>query len=213
MKLLEFEEVSCESPKQAVIWLHGLGADGYDFVPIAQELNLPDTDFIFPHAPTRPITINNGMQMRGWYDIASLERFEQEDKAGMLVARDQIENLIELQLAKGLKAENIILAGFSQGGVMALFCGLSYPQKISKIIALSCYLPMRGEFDQFAADANKTTPIFMAHGTFDPIVHYQYGDSSARLLQAKGYDVTWKSYPMQHQVCADEIIDIRKFLV
>lgn len=209
---LDVETIDCENPKQLIVWLHGLGADGHDFMPVAHELNLPGTNFIFPHAPIRPITLNGGMQMRGWYDIASLERFEQEDEQGMLAMRDQLNVLLEQQIKAGFKSEEITLAGFSQGGVMALLAALSYPEKLKGVIALSCYLPMHQKLPEYASAANKDVPIFMAHGTLDPVVTYEFGEKSAEFLKAQGYAVDWHSYAMQHQVCPQEIDDLKQFL-
>ncbi len=209
---IDFETIACEQAKYLIIWLHGLGADGHDFMPIAEALNLPDTQFIFPHAPMRPITLNQGMVMRGWYDIASLDRFEQEDEAGMLETRKAIDELINAQIEAGFKSENITIAGFSQGGVMALLAGLSCPHKLRSIVALSCYLPLNKKLQAYASPQNKNTPIFMAHGTLDPVVQYDFGERSAKHLKDDGFDVAWHSYVMQHQVCPDEIADIKEFL-
>jgi phospholipase/carboxylesterase len=199
----------------AVIWLHGLGADGSDFVPIVSELELPDAlniRFIFPHAPVRPITINQGYRMRGWYDITSLDVANRDDEAGIVESSAILTRLCDEQLALGIVAERIIVAGFSQGGAIALYTGLRYARTLGGIMALSTYLPMQQRLDQEAAVANRDTPIFMAHGLHDDVVATQFGLQTRALLQQRGYRVQWHEYAMGHSVCIEEINDISNWL-
>lgn len=201
--------------KRTIIWLHGLGADGSDFVPIVPELNLPATmgvRFVFPHAPNMPITINNGYEMRAWYDIASLSIDGNVDEAGIAKSRTFVTQLIKNELARGIKTENIILAGFSQGAVIALATGLCYPQRLGGLLALSGYLSLTEEALQNAGTANQHTPLFIGHGTDDPVVPYALGQSAYTRLKQKGYTVEWNSYPMSHSVCAAEISDIGQWI-
>ena len=217
--LLETIEVETgKNPTAAVIWMHGLGADGNDFVPVVNELGLsgtPATRFVFPHAPMRPVTINNGHVMRAWYDVSlgDLEgKSRRADAVGVHESQEQINALIEREGKRGVAAGKIVLAGFSQGGAIALHTGLRYPEKLAGIMALSTYLPLADSLLQEAAAANKTTPIFMAHGTFDPVVPLMMGTGSMTFMASLGYRVEWKQYPMQHSVCAEEIEDIAKWL-
>jgi len=199
----------------AVIWLHGLGADGSDFVPIVSELKLPDAlniRFIFPHAPLRPITINQGYRMRGWYDITSLDIAERDDEAGIVESSAMLTRLCDEQLALGVAAERIIVAGFSQGGAIALHAGLRYARTLGGIMALSTYLPMQQRLQQEATAANRDTPIFMAHGLHDDVVATQFGLQTRALLQQQGYRVQWHDYAMGHSVCMEEINDISDWL-
>lgn len=199
----------------SVIWLHGLGADGYDFEPIVPQLGLAQAPvrFIFPHAPERPITLNNGYVMRGWYDIRSLDAINrQEDAAGTRDSEQQLVELIRAERDKGIAAERIILAGFSQGGAMVLHTGLRYTERLGGIMALSCYLPLVEQFDDERHGANADTPIFMAHGQQDPVVAYAYGLQSRQHLESFGYKIQWHDYPMQHSLCAEEIEDIAAWL-
>ncbi|HEB54970.1 MAG TPA: carboxylesterase [Gammaproteobacteria bacterium] len=203
---------------RAVIWLHGLGASGHDFEPIVPELRLPQNPgihFIFPHAPHLPVTINAGMVMPAWYDIYSLEADAREDELGIKHSEQLIRTLIETELQRGVKAEHIILAGFSQGGVMALYTGLRFTPMLGGILALSCYLPLAAslmaEADQ-ARLASCDLPIFQAHGLHDPVVPYSLGETSRNHLQQMGYHPEWHSYPMQHSLCEKEIRDIRDWL-
>ena len=218
-KLLETIEIGTgKNPSASVIWMHGLGADGNDFVPIVNELDLsgtPPTRFVFPHAPKRPVTINNGFVMRAWYDISfgDLEgNSRRADAAGVRESQEQIHALIERELKRGVAARRIVLAGFSQGGAMALHTGLRYPEKLAGIMALSTYLPLAESLALEAAAANKATPIFMAHGTFDPVVPLVMGAGSMTFLAGLGYKVEWKQYPMQHSVCPEEMEDIGAWL-
>lgn len=199
----------------AVIWLHGLGADGSDFVPIVSELKLPDAlniRFIFPHAPLRPITINQGYRMRGWYDITSLDIANRDDEAGIVESSAMLTRLCDQQLAQGIAATRIIVAGFSQGGAIALHAGLRYAHTLGGIMALSTYLPMQQRLQQESTAANRNTPIFMAHGLHDDVVATQFGQQTRALLQQQGYRVQWHDYAMGHSVCMEEINDISNWL-
>ena len=198
--------------------MHGLGADGNDFVPVVNELDLsgaPATRFVFPHAPMRPVTINNGFVMRAWYDVSfgDLEgQSRRADEKGVRESQAQITALIEREARRGVAAEHLVLAGFSQGGAIALQTGLRHPQKLAGVMALSTYLPLADSLLQEAAPANKATPIFMAHGTYDPLVPLMMGAGSMTLLTGLGYAVEWRQYPMPHSVCPEEIEDIGEWL-
>jgi phospholipase/carboxylesterase len=203
------------SPTASVIWLHGLGADGNDFVPIVPELNLPDSlgiRFIFPHAPERPVTCNGGYVMRAWYDIYSLDNLDKEDHEGMRDAQHIVESLIQQEMDRGMAAQRIILMGFSQGGAVALYSGLRFSQRLGGIGALSTYLPLADMLTDEKHSANADIPIFMAHGQFDPVVRYALGESSCQALQQRGYPMEWHRYPMEHSVCLEEIRDIGHWL-
>lgn len=217
--LLETIELeTTPNPTAAVIWMHGLGADGNDFVPIVNEIDLagaPGIRFIFPHAPTRPVTINNGYVMRAWYDIAfgDLEgKTRKADEKGVRESQAQIGQLIAREMSRGIATGKIVLAGFSQGGAIALHTGLRYPEKLAGVMALSTYLPLADSFTAEAAPANAKTPVFMAHGTQDPVVPYAMGRDSRDLLQQSGYAIEWQEYPMQHSVCLEEVADIGRWL-
>jgi len=210
--LLPHEVVQPADPTHVIIWMHGLGADGHDFMPMAHALNIPGLRWVFPHAPERSITFNQGMLMRGWYDIQSLDRLDHEDAHGLQTSRWQIRDLIEQERLKGFPLENIILGGFSQGGVMALYAGLSQENPLGGIIALSCYLPLHQTFDEWRAPANQNTEIFMAHGHYDPVLPIQLAQMSLDLLQSADYKVKWHDYPMGHQVCDEEIAALRKYV-
>ena len=217
--LLETIELeTTPNPTAAVIWMHGLGADGNDFVPIVNEIDLsgaPGIRFIFPHAPTRPVTINNGHVMRAWYDIAfgDLEgKTRKADEKGVRESQAQIGQLIARENSRGIAASKIVLAGFSQGGAIALHTGLRYPETLAGVMALSTYLPLAESFVQEATPANAKTPVFMAHGTHDPVVPYAMGNSSREQLQQAGYALEWHEYPMQHSVCLEEVADIGRWL-
>lgn len=191
-----------------VIWLHGLGADGHDFVPIVPELGLPaghSLRFVFPNAPVQPVTINGGMAMRAWYDILGMNIVAREDAAGINASRTAVEALVARENARGIAADRIVLAGFSQGGAIALHTGLRHAARLAGIMALSTYLPLRDTLGREATPANRRVPIFMAHGTSDPVLPVQLGETSRDLLAAADYKVAWHSYNMQHQVCMDEI--------
>jgi phospholipase/carboxylesterase len=207
-----------KSPSAAVIWLHGLGADGNDFVPIVSELDLegaPAIRFVFPHAPVRPVTINNGMMMRAWYDVllGDLEgKSRRADEHGVRESQAQIGALIEREAGRGIATEKIVLAGFSQGGAVTLQTGLRYPKKLAGLMALSTYLPLAESLPQEAAPANQHTPIFMAHGLQDGVIPLMMGAGSMTLLTGMGHKVEWHQYPMQHSVCPQEIEDIGAWL-
>ncbi|HVT35270.1 MAG TPA: dienelactone hydrolase family protein [Nevskiaceae bacterium] len=200
----------------AVIWLHGLGASGDDFVPIVPELGLPaghGIRFVFPHAPVRAVTINGGMQMRAWYDITGLSRTALADRAGIEASQQLVEQLIAQQRAAGIASEKIVIAGFSQGGAIALHTATRHAEPLGGILALSTYLPLHESLAVEAASANRKIPIFMCHGTYDPVLPYALGEFSCAQLRAHGYEVDWRSYPMQHQVCMEEIEDIGRWLL
>ena len=202
-------------PTASVIWLHGLGADGNDFAPIVPELHLPDTlslRFIFPHAPVRPVTCNGGYRMRAWYDIYSLENFERQDEAGLIASQQIIDALIKNENNRGIPTHRIVVMGFSQGGAVALFSGLRHPQRLAGIGALSSYLPLAESTETQRSSANQHPPIFMAHGFHDPVVRYEHGEASCAFLKNLAYDICWKTYAMEHNVCADEIADISAWL-
>jgi phospholipase/carboxylesterase len=201
------------SPGASVIWLHGLGADGNDFVPIVAELPLPESlgiRFIFPHAPVRPVTCNGGYAMRAWYDIYSLDDFSHEDEAGLLTSQKTLDALIENEIRRGISAQRIVIMGFSQGGAVALFAGLRQQHRLAGIGALSTYLPMQ----QTPATAynNQKLPIFMAHGIYDPVVPFKFGQATHSQLMALGYQVSWHEYAMEHAVCGEEIKDIATWI-
>ena len=196
-------------PQAAVIWLHGLGADGHDFEPIVPELELArPVRFIFPHAPMRPVTINNGMRMRAWYDIFQFGGGP-EDEKGLRASQKLVEEMIR---AQQLPAARIVLAGFSQGGAIVLQTALRYPERLAGVMALSCYLPIAATVAAERAAANKSLPIFMAHGTYDEIIPIPRARASHQALEKLGYPVEWHEYPMPHSVCAPEIADISAFL-
>lgn len=197
----------------AVVWLHGLGADGWDFVPIVGELglNVP-IRFVFPHAPIRPVTINGGVPMRAWYDIVALSADGPEDEAGIRASASRVAALLDEQRDAGIDSRRMVLAGFSQGGAMALHSGLRYPQPLAGILALSTYLPLRDRWQAEQHPANRDTPILMMHGRFDPVLPIALGAYSRDLLRAGGRDVDWREYPMQHQVCPQQIADIAGWL-
>jgi len=206
------------NPAAAVIWMHGLGADGNDFVPIVKELDLsgaPAIRFIFPHAPMMPVTINNGYVMRAWYDVSfgDLEgRTKRADEQGVRQSQAQIGQLIARETGRKIPSEKIVVAGFSQGGAIALQTGLRYPRKLAGVMALSCYLPCADSLTTEAAPANTKTPVLMAHGTQDPVVPYAMGKNSSDMLVKAGYAVEWHDYPMQHSVCLEEVRDIGAWL-
>ncbi len=209
------------APKHAIIWLHGLGADGEDFVPIADELQLPvAVRYVFPHAPMRPVTINGGYVMRAWYDIlvgaASAEISanigRHEDAAGIRAAQAEIKKLIAQEKQRGIAAKDIFLAGFSQGGAVALHTGLRHEEKLGGILALSTYLPLAQALSSEADVSNRDTPIFMAHGRADTVIPHAFGRASAEELLRQGYALEWHDYDMLHSVCPEEIRDIELWL-
>lgn len=202
-------------PTFTIIWMHGLGADGHDFEPLVPELledGMPVLRFVFPHAPVRPVTINNGYQMRAWYDIIGIDRRSAEDFAGIKASAAGLADLIKRENERGIETSRIALAGFSQGGAMALHLGTRHPDKLAGVIALSCYLPLARELGAEKSAANQSTPIFMAHGTQDPVVPYGLGEESRRTLESAGYAVEWHSYPMPHSLCEPEVSDLRRWL-
>ena len=202
-------------PDAAVIWLHGLGADGNDFVPIVEEMRLPDAlslRFVFPHAPIRPVTINQGMPMRAWYDIAAANLAERADIEGVRASQAALETLIARERARGIASRRTVVAGFSQGGAIALYTGLRHRERLAGIVALSTYLVRPGDHAAEASAANRDVPIFMAHGTVDPVVRLEWGDASRRALAAAGYAVEWHTYGMPHSVVWEEIEAISVFL-
>jgi phospholipase/carboxylesterase len=203
------------NPSAAVIWLHGLGADGHDFEPIVPELVRPGERalrFVFPHAPIRPVTLNNGFAMRAWYDIVSLERRGPEDEPGIRASQALVETLIRRENERGIASERIVLAGFSQGGALAIVTGTRYPHKLAGIMGLSCYLLLAEGFKTERAAANEATPIFLAHGLQDPIVAPVLGEHARAWLESAGYPVEWHTYPMPHSVSPQEVADIAAWL-
>jgi phospholipase/carboxylesterase len=218
-KLLETIEIETgKNPAASVIWMHGLGADGSDFVPIVEELGLdgtPGIRFLFPHAPMRPVTINNGYVMRAWFDVSlgDLEgNSRRADERGVRESQAQITALLEREAKRGVAPEHVVLAGFSQGGAIALQTGLRYPRKLAGVMALSTYLPLADTLAMEATPASKATPIFMAHGIYDPLIPLAMGAGSMTLLTGFGYTVEWRQYPMPHSVCPQEIEDIGAWL-
>jgi phospholipase/carboxylesterase len=203
------------NPDAAVIWLHGLGADGHDFEPIVPELVRPGERalrFVFPNAPVRPVTLNNGYAMRAWYDIVGIDRHSAQDETGIRASDALVHSLIRRENERGVKSERIVLAGFSQGGAMALYTGTRYPEKLAGIMGLSCYMLLAPKFDGERTPANQATPVFMGHGSQDPVVHPLLGEETRRLLESAGYAVEWHSYPMPHSVNPQEIADIAAWL-
>jgi phospholipase/carboxylesterase len=198
-----------------VIWLHGLGADGHDFEPLVPQLlrsGWPALRFVFPHAAIRPISLNNGLPMRGWYDIAGFDLSQRQDETGVRASITEVEALIEREVARGIAADRVVLAGFSQGGAVALAAGLRHARKLAAIVALSTYLPVAEAIGRERSEANASIPIFMAHGAFDPVVPKVLGERSRDRLRGWGYSVAWHDYPMAHQVCPQEIADLADFL-
>lgn len=204
------------NPTASVIWMHGLGADGSDFVPIVRELDLsgcPPIRFVFPHAQTMPVTINGGYVMRSWYDILlGDDLVKREDEAGLRKSQAAIEQLIEQEKARGIAAGRIVLAGFSQGCAMTLQTGLRHPEQLAGLLCLSGYLPLASALADEAHPANRATPIFLAHGRADPVIPVDRAQRSRDLLQEQGYPVEWHEYMMQHAVCAEEIDDVSIWL-
>ena len=192
---MKLETVTVETgpaPTFSIVWMHGLGADGHDFEPLVPELldaGLPSLRFIFPHAPVRPVTINNGYQMRAWYDIVGIDRRSAEDFSGIQASADAVTALVRAENARGIATNRIVLAGFSQGGAMALHLATRLEERLAGVIALSCYLPLAKQFATERATANLATPFFMAHGTQDPVVPFGLGEESRRILEGTGYRV------------------------
>ena len=208
------ETIEAESgphPRATIIILHGLGADGNDFVPVAQELDLEalgPVRFVFPHAPVMPVTINNGYRMRAWYDILGTEMHGVHDEAGLRLSHQLVEGLLEREEQRGIPSDRIVLAGFSQGCAMALLAGLRHPRRLAGIAGMSGYLPLAPQTAAERSAANRDTPIFLAHGTMDDIVLFPRGESSRDELRALGHQVEWHEYPMGHSVCMEEIRDL-----
>jgi phospholipase/carboxylesterase len=203
------------APTGAVIWMHGLGADGHDFEPIVPELvrrNERALRFVFPHAPVRPVTLNAGYRMRAWYDIVGIDRSSRQDEAGIRASDGIVRALITRENQRGIACDRIVLAGFSQGGAMALYSGTRYPERLAGIMGLSCYMLVSQKFDVERSAANHTAPIFLAHGAQDGVVHPQLGEETRQLLEATNYSVEWHTYPMPHSVSPEEIADIAEWL-
>lgn len=215
-KDLQFVDVETgANPTKLVIWLHGLGDSGHGFAPITQALNFPSdlaVRFVFPHAPVRPITINGGVAMPGWYDIASMDLANRADEAGVRESAEMIEQLIEKELAKGFKPEDMVLAGFSQGGVMAYHIGTRLSQPIAGIMALSTYLAVPDKLADEVNSVTKQTPIIAMHGTEDEVVPFAAGEMAKERLTALGYNVEWQQYRMQHNICPEQIVKISQWL-
>jgi phospholipase/carboxylesterase len=213
-----FDGVEVETgagPAWSVIWLHGLGADGHDFEPIVPELvedEWPAIRFVFPHAPVRAVTINGGMRMRAWYDILGLEIAQRQDERGVRESIAFVQQLVARENARGVPDERIVIAGFSQGGAIALAAALRHPRLLGGVVALSTYLPIAESSEAERSDANRDLPVFMAHGNLDPVVGHALGLMSRGYLEKLGYRVDWHSYPMPHSVCAEEISDLADWL-
>ena len=207
------EVITGENPQGSIIWLHGLGADGHDFEPIVPELRLPSDKslrFVFPHAPVQPVTINGGMAMRSWYDIVSFDSEGRADRAGVLESSELLEGLIAREIDRGIAPQKIVVAGFSQGGAVAIHTALQTEYEIAGLMALSTYMALPD--DAASAVSRKDLPIFMAHGSFDPVLRMEWGRSSADRLIEAGFAVDWHEYPMAHAVCPQEIADISHWL-
>jgi len=215
-ELLQTIEIETgKHPNASVIWLHGLGADGNDFVPVVNELGLPDdlaVRFIFPHAPMMPVTINNGYVMRAWYDVSFDGLDKRPDERGIRASQAAIEQLLARENARGVPARRIVLAGFSQGGAMTLHTGLRHAQRLAGLMVLSSYLPLPHTLEAERSPANATTPILMVHGEDDPVIPIDLAERSVTQLRGLGYEVDWRAYPMEHSVCLDEIADIGEWL-
>lgn len=220
MQIPETVEVETGAdPVGCVIWLHGLGADGHDFEPIVPELRLPENlplRFVFPHAPTRPVTINGGMSMRAWYDIFTLDKEGSADDVGIRASSELLDALISREQERGMDSASIVLAGFSQGGAVVLHNALRTRLKLAGLMALSTYLPLRKKIDAEVVNNSQagdtSLPVFMAHGSFDPMIPMEGGRGSANVLETLGYTVEWHEYPMAHAVCPQEIADISRWL-
>ena len=214
--LLEAIEIeTAPNPDAAVVWMHGLGADGHDFEPIVPELGLPATTrirFVFPNAPLRPVTINQGHVMRAWYDIRALAGVRREDEAGVRQSARQVEALLARERQRGIAPGRIVIAGFSQGGAMALHVGLRHPDRLAGILALSCYLPLANTLDAELSPANRDVPIFWAHGLHDPMIPQAMAEQGRAQLGELGYQIDWHQYPIPHSVSAEEIADVARWL-
>ncbi|HET7360293.1 MAG TPA: alpha/beta hydrolase [Rhodanobacteraceae bacterium] len=219
MTLDAVEQETGAQPTWSVLWLHGLGADGHDFAPIVPELvrrDWPAVRFVFPHAPVRPVTINNGARMRAWYDILEMNLANRADNAGVEQSIAQVEALIAREAERGVPASRLVLAGFSQGGAVALTAGLRRETPLAGLVALSSYLPLTpaalAQLPEQTLPAATAQPLFMAHGQHDPVVPFAAGQASAQQLRALGFTVDWHDYPMAHQVCAEQIRDLGDWL-
>ena len=216
-KLLDCVEITTSTPAEyTVIWLHGLGASGHDFEPVVPALELlhrPGVRFLFPHAPVRPITINGGAAMRGWYDIMSMDIGDRgQDQAGITESADAVDALIAHEAGRGVPSNRIILAGFSQGGAIALYAGLRNAEPLAGILALSTYFPLQDEVLPTLDESRKTLPVFMAHGQQDTVINIAYAEQSRDVMKANGIDVEWHDYAIEHSVSADEVADISTWL-
>ena len=203
-------------PDCAVIWLHGLGANGHDFVPMVEQLNLPHSvraRFIFPHAPLQAVSLNNAMHMPAWYDIFGLDQDSPEDIDGLNRIKSEIDTLIKQLVEVGIRANKIVLAGFSQGGALSLYTGLNHSQRLAGLIALSCYLPIRHKLEIYAEHTDRSLPIFMAHGVYDEVVPISFAQIGHELLEQQGFTINWKKYSCAHTVCQEEVADIREWLL
>lgn len=210
---LETVEVEPAAPAEgSVILMHGLGADGHDFEPVVPEVRLPGVRWVFPHAPVRPVTLNGGHPMRAWFDIEGLDRRAREDEHGLGASASGVRALVEREKERGISADRIVLAGFSQGGAVALYTALRHPERLGGVVALSTYLPLVAKLAEEAHPANAAVPIFMAHGLYDLVVPPALGEGSRDALLARGYDVEWHTYPMPHSVCAEEIAGLAVWL-
>ena len=219
LRMEHLETIDIETapdPRTSIVVLHGLGADGNDFVPLAHELQLQaigGVRFVFPHAPVMPVTINNGFRMRAWYDILGMDLVRREDEAGLRQSLQHVEQLLEREQERGTPAHRIVLAGFSQGCAMALMTGVRYRHRLGGIVGLSGYLPLAGTTTAERTEANSLTPIFMAHGRQDGVVQLERGIASRDALRGMGYDVQWREYMMAHSVCPEEIRDLNEWLL
>ncbi len=218
MNAVQLTTIEIEPQRKAqhsIIWMHGLGADGNDFKPIVPELRLPETlgiRFVFPNAPVRSVTVNAGMQMRAWYDIYDIDLPRREDDAGVRESERLIQDLIRQENERGIATDRIVLAGFSQGGAMALHTGLRYPETLAGIIALSCYVPLADTLAAERHGSNRTVPILLTHGLLDPVIPVRYGQTAREQLSDLGYQPKWHDYPMGHEVCWEEIMDIATWI-
>jgi phospholipase/carboxylesterase len=207
------ERATGPDPGAAIVWLHGLGADGHDFEPVVPELDVPGgLRFVFPHAPVRPVTINAGFRMRAWYDITALDGRPPTDETGFRASVAGVHALLDREIAAGFPPDRVLVAGFSQGGSVALFAGLTYPRRLGGIVGLSTWMPFAEALEQERTAANADTPVLLAHGSLDPVVPEAGGRLAAERLRALGQPVEWHSYRMPHAVCPDEIAELRRWL-